>query len=290
MRWRRMAATAVCWPIGVKRHALVGAVVDEVAVGEALHHRGDGAGRQPEHVGERAGVRLRTVSGEAVDGLEGLALGLGEGVVHRCDLWWPEILALAGERSERATSHQIGASAAKRASGTLAIGLCETADLDLTNRQERDRHRGAAMSTTPVPAVEGWFTTDDGAPPPRHPLHHAAARCSSRRPAGFCRNPECRGREFDEVELSRTGTVWSYTDAQYQPPPPYIPPAEEHVPFALAAVELAEEQLVILGQVADGLRRRRPLGRRRGGARGRAALRARRRRPPHLPLEAGDRR
>src|SRR3546814_7628318 len=32
----------------------------------------------------------------------------------------------------------------------------------------------------------------------------------------------------------------------------YIPPGDEHVPFALAAVELAEEQIVILGQVAAG--------------------------------------
>ncbi len=46
--------------------------------------------------------------------------------------------------------------------------------------------------------------------------------------------------------------MWSYTDAQYQPPPPYIPPNEVHEPFALAAVELAEEQIVILGQVAKG--------------------------------------
>src|SRR3546814_14926434 len=36
------------------------------------------------------------------------------------------------------------------------------------------------------------------------------------------------------------------------PPPPYIPPGDEHAPFALAAVELAEEQIVILGQVAAG--------------------------------------
>jgi uncharacterized OB-fold protein len=57
------------------------------------------------------------------------------------------------------------------------------------------------------------------------------------------------------AELSRRGTVWSYTDAQYQPPPPYIPRGEEgapYEPFAIAAVELAEEQIVILGQVADG--------------------------------------
>ncbi len=107
------------------------------------------------------------------------------------------------------------------------------------------------MSTTAVPAVEGWFTTD---PEPRL-LGTRCTTCGTvlfPRAGGFCRKPDCRGREFDDVELSRAGTVWSYTDAQYQPPPPYIPPTAEHEPFALAAVELAEEQIVILGQVAKG--------------------------------------
>lgn len=107
------------------------------------------------------------------------------------------------------------------------------------------------MSTTSVPAVEGWFTTD----PEPHLLGTRCASCRTvffPRASGFCRNPECRGREFDEIELARTGTVWSYTDAQYQPPPPYIPPGDAHEPFALAAVELANEQVVILGQVAKG--------------------------------------
>jgi uncharacterized protein len=107
------------------------------------------------------------------------------------------------------------------------------------------------MATAAVPAVEGWFTTDDE---PRL-LGTRCTTCGTvlfPRAGGLCRNPECRGREFDDVELSRTGTVWSYTDAQYQPPPPYIPAAEEHEPFALAAVELAAEQLVVLGQVAKG--------------------------------------
>lgn len=107
------------------------------------------------------------------------------------------------------------------------------------------------MSTTAVPAVDGWFTTDAE---PRL----LGTRCTScgtvffPKASGFCRNPACRGREFDEVELSRVGKVWSYTDAQYQPPPPYVPPAAEHEPFAIAAVELADEQIVILGQVARG--------------------------------------
>jgi uncharacterized OB-fold protein len=107
------------------------------------------------------------------------------------------------------------------------------------------------MSTTAVPAVEGWFTTDAE---PRL----LGTRCTScgtvffPKASGFCRNPACRGRGFEPVELARVGTVWSYTDAQYQPPPPYIPASAEYEPFALAAVELAEEQIVILGQVADG--------------------------------------
>ena len=46
--------------------------------------------------------------------------------------------------------------------------------------------------------------------------------------------------------------MWSYTDARYQPPPPYIPRVEPYEPFALAAVELEAEGLVVLGQVADG--------------------------------------
>ena len=110
------------------------------------------------------------------------------------------------------------------------------------------------MATTAVPAVEGWFTTGDE---PRL----VGTRCTTcgtvffPAASGFCRNPACRGRELLPAELSRTGKVWSYTDAQYQPPPPYVPRAEDqggYEPFAIAAVELADEQIVILGQVADG--------------------------------------
>ena len=108
------------------------------------------------------------------------------------------------------------------------------------------------MAATQVPAIEGWFTTDE------EPAL-LGTRCTTcgtvffPRAEGFCRNPGCRGREFEETRLSRHGKVWSYTDAQYQPPPPYIAAADPYVPFALAAVELADEQLVVLGQLADGV-------------------------------------
>ena len=105
---------------------------------------------------------------------------------------------------------------------------------------------------TATPAIEGWFTVGD-----RPTL--LGERCTgcattyfppTAAAAGFCRNPGCDSETFERVELSRRGTVWSYTDAQYQPPPPYQAP-EPFVPFALAAVELPEG-MVVLGQVAQG--------------------------------------
>ncbi|HEY2813689.1 MAG TPA: OB-fold domain-containing protein [Acidimicrobiales bacterium] len=111
------------------------------------------------------------------------------------------------------------------------------------------------MTKTRVPALgaEGWFTegTDDGPA-------LTGNRCTSCSTVFFpaatfaCRNPDCDGREFEPAQLSRHGTVWSYTDAQYQPPPPYVPPTDPYEPFAIAAVELAEEGMVVLGQVASG--------------------------------------
>ena len=102
---------------------------------------------------------------------------------------------------------------------------------------------------TSTPAIDGWFTTG-----PEPAL--VGSRCTActtvffPRTGGFCRNPACDGEAFEDVELSRHGVVWSYTDARYQPPPPYVA-ADPYEPFALAAVELPEG-LVVLGQVATG--------------------------------------
>ena len=101
-----------------------------------------------------------------------------------------------------------------------------------------------------TPAIEGWFTAG-----PEPTL--LGSRCTScgtvffPKAEGFCKNPACSGEAFEEIPLARRGRVWSYTDAQYQPPPPYLPASDPYVPFALAAVELPEG-LVVLGQLADG--------------------------------------
>jgi uncharacterized OB-fold protein len=57
---------------------------------------------------------------------------------------------------------------------------------------------------------------------------------------------------LERVPLSRTGTLWSYTNACYQPPKPYVSP-DPFQPFAIAAVELEAERMIVLGQVAAGV-------------------------------------
>lgn len=107
------------------------------------------------------------------------------------------------------------------------------------------------MAKTRVPALgaEGWFSEDGDGPA------LIGSRCTSCGTIAFppsrfaCPNPACAGTEREPARLSRTGKVWSATDARYQPPPPFVPSGEEHVPFTIAAVELAAEQLLVLGQV-----------------------------------------
>ena len=108
------------------------------------------------------------------------------------------------------------------------------------------------MSKPQVPAIEGWFTTDTTQP---HLLGSRCKRCKSYffpKEALFCRNPGCTGNEFEEVPLSRTGKLWSFTTNHYAPPAPYMSP-DPFVPYTVAAVELAEEQMVVLGQLAAGV-------------------------------------
>ena len=113
-----------------------------------------------------------------------------------------------------------------------------------------------SAAKTRVPAVEGWFTLDDEP-------HLLGSRCTScgtfvfPRATFSCPNPGCAGTEFEDTPLSRRGKVWSFTVNRYQPPPPYVAPTDPFQPFAIAAVELPEEHLVVMGQVAgdgDGLR------------------------------------
>jgi uncharacterized OB-fold protein len=69
--------------------------------------------------------------------------------------------------------------------------------------------------------------------------------------ANNCPNPACDSDVLEAVALSRRGKVWSYTENRYAPPPPY-PSPDPFEPFAVAAVELADEGLIVLGKVVEG--------------------------------------
>jgi hypothetical protein len=101
------------------------------------------------------------------------------------------------------------------------------------------------------PVLEGWFTTGDKPAL----IGTQCAACGTYyfpKLETVCRNPDCDSTRFATVELSRTGTLWSFTNACYQPPEPYIA-ADPFVPYAIAAVELEREKMVVLGQVVEGV-------------------------------------
>ena len=103
-----------------------------------------------------------------------------------------------------------------------------------------------------VPAIEGWWSFDDSGAP-----HLVGAKCPACGTYVFpprennCPNPECAADELEPVALSRRGTLWSYTENRYQPPPPY-PQSDAFEPFAVGAVQLEAEGLIVLGKVVEG--------------------------------------
>lgn len=110
------------------------------------------------------------------------------------------------------------------------------------------------MARTRTPVVADWFA---GEGDDFRLLGTRCAACASvffPREDTACRNPACRGGELVEVPLSRRGRIWSYTDARYRPPEPYVSDRElPWEPYALIAVELEAERMVVLGQGAPGV-------------------------------------
>jgi uncharacterized OB-fold protein len=56
---------------------------------------------------------------------------------------------------------------------------------------------------------------------------------------------------LEQIALSQRGKLWSYTENRYAPPPPY-PSPDPFEPFAVAAVQLESEGLIVLGKVVEG--------------------------------------
>jgi uncharacterized OB-fold protein len=101
-----------------------------------------------------------------------------------------------------------------------------------------------------VPAIEGWFTLEDE--PHLLGLHDAeSGTYFFPKDVAVSRAPGFDQVELEEVALSRTGKLWSYTTNHYEPPEPYVAP-DPFTPYTVAAVELTEERMVVMGQLAPG--------------------------------------
>jgi uncharacterized OB-fold protein len=106
--------------------------------------------------------------------------------------------------------------------------------------------------TSQQPAIDGWFSTDETGV-----THLIGSKCPECGTYVFpprennCPNPACAGDTLESVALSPRGTLWSYTENRYPPPKPY-PAPDPFEPFAIAAVELAAEGLIVLGKVVEG--------------------------------------
>jgi uncharacterized OB-fold protein len=99
-----------------------------------------------------------------------------------------------------------------------------------------------------VPAVEGMLDLQSPCL-----LGSACKSCGTvyfPREETLCRNPNCASTDFDEKRLSTRGRLWSFTNSCYAPPAPFIA-GDPYEPITVAAVELEDEKMVVLGQV-DG--------------------------------------
>ncbi|MGW5480533.1 Zn-ribbon domain-containing OB-fold protein [Streptomyces sp. NPDC004008] len=102
--------------------------------------------------------------------------------------------------------------------------------------------------------VPGWFAGDE------EDFRLVGTRCAACGSVYFpredvlCRNPGCACGDLLAVPLSGIGRIWSYTDARYRPPSPYVTNVElPWEPYALVAVELEAERIVVLGQAVPGV-------------------------------------
>jgi uncharacterized OB-fold protein len=99
-----------------------------------------------------------------------------------------------------------------------------------------------------VAAIEGWYTLDEAAPVLLGTRGVDSGSYFWPPSLAVSANPHAPFETREPVELSRNGTLWSWTTNHYAPPEPAVQAA----PYTICAVELAREEMVVLGPLATG--------------------------------------
>ena len=94
--------------------------------------------------------------------------------------------------------------------------------------------------TIATPLADGLFTWPSDSPA------LIGTRCGSCGEITFPSHygcPRCASADMVSIELSRNGTVWTWTTQNFRPPPPYAGP-EEFTPYHIGYVALPGEVIV----------------------------------------------
>ena len=109
------------------------------------------------------------------------------------------------------------------------------------------------MAKKRTPAVEGWFTLDAERPALLGTRCRACGTVFFPREETFCRNPACAGTAFEEVRAVAARPALVVHQQRLPAAGALRRAADPFEPYAVAAVELERERMVVLGQVVDGV-------------------------------------
>ena len=105
------------------------------------------------------------------------------------------------------------------------------------------------MSEQRVPCVEGLFSEQAGCKAVLHGSKCTSCATPYFPRASTCHNPDCTLSDMEDCNFSGVGVLWSYSVADFPPPPPHIFD-KPFTPYAMGVVDM-ECGLRLIGQMVD---------------------------------------
>lgn len=106
------------------------------------------------------------------------------------------------------------------------------------------------MTTETIPVVKGLFAETPNGP------HLLGSRCSGCGTPYFpkkaaCHNPQCSGSKIEDCTFGGQGVVWSYSVADFPPPPPHKFD-KPFKPYVIGVIDM-DNGLRLVGQMVNPL-------------------------------------